>query len=182
MNSVVADPSTPPSSNVAVIGTISMDDLGDPLPFLPMDPDYFSFDDFDLPFNVTLKHGAIHVDHACYFQHELQNHSPPELSLSSSRVLNSDLFELHPIDRDLSGNLNTLSPESNVSRTKQPRELAGVVDSPRTENTVVDTLAGISKGAEKGMHLLDDPPIEVVGCLAEDAAGFPRWRNIYVNV
>nr|GMD63429.1 bZIP transcription factor 17-like isoform X1 [Ipomoea batatas] len=125
MNSVVADPSTLPSSNVAVIGTISMDDLGDPLPFPPMDPDYFSFDDFDLPFNVESfldpnflpssvdQHGAIHVDHACYFQHELQNHSPPELSLSSSRVLNSDLFELHPIDRDLSGNLNTLSPESN---------------------------------------------------------------------
>nr|GMD39894.1 bZIP transcription factor 17-like [Ipomoea batatas] len=126
-NSVVADPSAPPPSNAAVIGfgTTSMDDLGDPLPFPPMDPDYFSqiegtliddldfdfsFDDFDLPSDVDSfldpnflpgsvdQHDAAQVDPACYFQPELRNHSPPELNSSGSRVLNSDLFESHELN------------------------------------------------------------------------------------
>nr|GMD39874.1 bZIP transcription factor 17-like isoform X1 [Ipomoea batatas] len=113
-NSVVADPSAPPQSNAAAIGfgTTSMDDLGDPLPFPPMDLDYFSqiegtliddldfdfsFDDFDLPSDVDSfldpnflpgsvdQHGAAQVDPACYLQSELRNHSPPELNSSGSR-------------------------------------------------------------------------------------------------
>ncbi|XP_019187451.1 PREDICTED: bZIP transcription factor 17-like isoform X2 [Ipomoea nil] len=108
-NSVVADPSAPPS-NAAVIVTTSMDDLGDPLLFPPMDPDYlfqieetliddvdFSFDDydFDLPSDVDsfLDPNFLPGYPACYLQPELRNHSPPELSLGGSRVLNLELFE-----------------------------------------------------------------------------------------
>lgn len=132
-NSVVADPSAPPPpSNVSLIDATSMDDLGEPLPFPPMDTAYFSqieetliddldfdfsFDDFNLPSDVDSfldpnflpgsvdQHDAAQVDPACYLQPGLRDHSPPEMSSSGFRVLNSDL----------SGNLNTLSSESNGS-------------------------------------------------------------------
>lgn len=49
----------------------------------------------------------------------------------------------------------------------------------REQNHVADLLAAMSSDVDKGIHILTEPPVAILGPLEDDMVGLPCWRNSF---
>ncbi|XP_019199070.1 PREDICTED: uncharacterized protein LOC109192823 [Ipomoea nil] len=48
----------------------------------------------------------------------------------------------------------------------------------REQNQAADKLAKLARNFPKGVHILDDPPVAIMGIVEDDIMGLPSWRHV----